>query len=275
MEGILKRAQQTISYSFAALKDPHLGGDMVAKVGEFTGEYHLNKIYKNMSRHLTGSRLLREKPSLKLDAEKISQLSELPNCSFGRSVYDIMNCHGLTLGDRAPVENLEDPELAYVMQRYRETHDLLHIILGIPFSVSGEVALKWFEFKQTGLPMTFLASLFGQTKVEKTKSNPLFGESCYYNNYALQQGSNSDLFLNIYFEECWNMDMQELRKEMGVVPCTKFGLASLDGIWTGEETQRRALVQHYLTCLESLPNTGTEKEAKRRKLFETALEKLS
>ena len=57
--------------------------------------------------------------------------------------------HGFSFGERPPVRLIVDPELAFVMQRYRETHDLLHTVYGIPVSVGGEVALKWFEMVQT------------------------------------------------------------------------------------------------------------------------------
>ena len=32
---------------------------------------------------------------------------------------------------------VDDPELAYVMQRYREAHDLVHTILGMPTNMLG------------------------------------------------------------------------------------------------------------------------------------------
>lgn len=33
---------------------------------------------------------------------------------------------------------VDDEELAYVMQRYREVHDLLHTLLGMPTNMLGE-----------------------------------------------------------------------------------------------------------------------------------------
>lgn len=38
---------------------------------------------------------------------------------------------------RLPVRFVDDVDLAYVMQRYRETHDLLHTILGMPTNLLG------------------------------------------------------------------------------------------------------------------------------------------
>lgn len=36
---------------------------------------------------------------------------------------------------------MEDPLLAYVMTRYRETHDLVHTILGMPTNMLGKVKI--------------------------------------------------------------------------------------------------------------------------------------
>lgn len=41
---------------------------------------------------------------------------------------------------RLPVRFVDDADLAYVMQRYRETHDLVHTLLGCPTNMLGIVA---------------------------------------------------------------------------------------------------------------------------------------
>lgn len=46
----------------------------------------------------------------------------------------------VTPDTRADVKFVDDEELAYVMQRYREVHDLIHTILGMPTNMLGELA---------------------------------------------------------------------------------------------------------------------------------------
>ncbi len=41
---------------------------------------------------------------------------------------------------RLPVRFVDDADLAYVMQRYRETHDLVHTLLGCPTNMLGIIA---------------------------------------------------------------------------------------------------------------------------------------
>jgi len=55
----------------------------------------------------------------------------------------INHCHltffqRVTPDSRADVKFVDNEELAYVMQRYREVHDLLHTLLGMPTNMLGE-----------------------------------------------------------------------------------------------------------------------------------------
>ena len=44
--------------------------------------------------------------------------------------------------ERLPVQYVDDAELAYVMRRYREIHDITHVILGMNTNMIGEVTVK-------------------------------------------------------------------------------------------------------------------------------------
>lgn len=71
----------------------------------------------------------------------------------------------VTPDSRQPVQFLDDPQLAYVMTRYRESHDLVHTVLGMPTTMLGEVAVKWFEALNTGLPMCYGGAVFGAIRL--------------------------------------------------------------------------------------------------------------
>lgn len=64
-----------------------------------------------------------------------------------------------------PVRFMDDPELAYVMTRYRECHDLVHTILAMPTNMLGEVSVKWVEALNTGLPMCYGGAVFGAMRL--------------------------------------------------------------------------------------------------------------
>lgn len=52
--------------------------------------------------------------------------------------YFSFECQHVTPDSRADVQFVDDEELAYVMQRYREVHDLLHTLLGMPTNMLGQ-----------------------------------------------------------------------------------------------------------------------------------------
>lgn len=59
--------------------------------------------------------------------------------------------------DEPPViKYVQDLELAYIQQRYKEFHDNCHALMGYNTSFSEEIAIKWFEMIHTGLPVPTL-----------------------------------------------------------------------------------------------------------------------
>ena len=42
-----------------------------------------------------------------------------------------MTSHGFLADERAQVRFVDDPELAYVMLRYRQVHDFWHVLAGM------------------------------------------------------------------------------------------------------------------------------------------------
>ena len=72
---------------------------------------------------------------------------------------------GFSPDARRPVNFIDDLDLRYVMLRYRQCHDLTHTLLGMPTNLLGEIAVKWFEAVQTGLPMCVTAALFAPVRL--------------------------------------------------------------------------------------------------------------
>jgi ubiquinone biosynthesis protein COQ4 len=98
------------------------------------------------------------------------------------------------VGGRDDVRYIDDEECAYVMQRYRECHDIYHAILGIPAFMEGEFALKAFEFANTGLPMAAL-SMFAVVRLKSKERTRFFNT---YLPWAVRNGLKSDPIINVY-----------------------------------------------------------------------------
>ncbi|KAH9276919.1 hypothetical protein BASA83_000431 [Batrachochytrium salamandrivorans] len=103
-----------------ALYDP-TRADMVAALGETTGELVLSRIRDKMLLDPTGRRILRERPLISSQSLDLERLRNLPANTFGRSYIAFLDKHNVTPDSRDEVKYIEDEELAYVMLRYRQS----------------------------------------------------------------------------------------------------------------------------------------------------------
>lgn len=108
---------------------------------------------------------------------------------------------------------VDSEELAYVMQRYRETHDFAHTLTGLGVTVESELVLKWFEWTQTGLPMTALSSLLGPLRLTSAERLRLFSHSVPW---AVKCARGSKFFMCVYFEELFEKPLTEVRRDLGI-----------------------------------------------------------
>jgi ubiquinone biosynthesis protein COQ4 len=111
------------------------------------------------------------------------------------------------------VHYIDNPELAYVMQRYRECHDFYHCITNMPVSVTYELALKFFEFANLGLPVAGISAAFGHLRLTSTQRARLFSE---YVPWALKCGGSAKSLITVYWEERWDQNIEEMKKELGI-----------------------------------------------------------
>jgi ubiquinone biosynthesis protein COQ4 len=99
------------------------------------------------------------------------------------------------------------------MQRYRECHDFYHCITNLSVNVESELALKFFEFANLGIPMAAISALFGPLRLDDKKRARLFRE---YVPWALKCGSSAQSLMTVYWEERWGSDVEEMKEELGI-----------------------------------------------------------
>ncbi|KAL1920931.1 uncharacterized protein VTP21DRAFT_11566 [Calcarisporiella thermophila] len=209
----IEKAALAVKAGFAALFDP-TRQDMVAALGETTaGGIFLSRLRDQMLSDTTSRRVLRERPVVNSQTINLDRLRQLPDGTFGREYVRFMDEEGISPDTRTKVHYVDNEELAYVMRRYRETHDFTHTLTGLPITVEGEIALKWFELTQTGLPMTLMSSLIGPLRLSQQELSRLFQ---HYVPWAVECGSACKPLLCVYFEERMEQNIEELRKELGI-----------------------------------------------------------
>lgn len=160
----LEKLHLAVWSGFGALRDP-TQGHLVACLGDVLSHYALTHLHDEMRNDPEGREVLLEKPLIDEQRVPRNWLRSLPDGTVGREYARFMDIHGFHASEREPVHFEEDEELAYVLTRYRQLHDLMHTMFGFGISVEAEVALKAIELVHTRLPVTFFSSVFGPLAV--------------------------------------------------------------------------------------------------------------
>ncbi|CAK6978897.1 ubiquinone biosynthesis protein COQ4 homolog%2C mitochondrial [Scomber scombrus] len=210
----IQKALLAVGSGVAALQNPYRH-DMVAVLGETTGHLALINLRNRMKNDPEGYTILTERPRIRLSTLDLTKMASLPDGSFGREYLRFLEDNHVTPDTRADVKFVDNEELAYVMQRYREVHDLLHTLLGMPTNMLGEVAVKWFEAAQMGLPMCALGAVLGPLRLNASRLQSLFTS---LGPWALQNGRHARCVLSIFYERRWDQRLEDLRQELNIEP---------------------------------------------------------
>ncbi|KZT41253.1 Coq4-domain-containing protein [Sistotremastrum suecicum HHB10207 ss-3] len=229
-----------------SLADPRRG-DMVAALGETTAGPALPKLREKMLASAEGRQVLKARPRVNSKTVDMVALSKLPAGTFGQSYFNWLERCGVTPDTREPVRYIDDPELAYIMQRYRECHDFYHCICSLPVNVESELALKYFEFANFGLPVAAISAIFGPLRLDSAKRSRLFRE---YVPWALKTGGNAEPLINVFWERRWEQNVEELKKELRIEdpPPARWGKPLSEA---AREKRRRELLQQASTSSET------------------------
>ncbi|KAK4495490.1 hypothetical protein PRZ48_013822 [Zasmidium cellare] len=208
----LERGALAVGSAFGSLRNPYRH-DLIASLGEATAKpYFVSRLRRAMLENPTGRRILKDKPRITSQSMRLEELRQLPENTVGRAYAAWLDREGVTPDTRDQVRYIDDPEEAYVMQRYRETHDFTHAITGLPVIIEGELAVKAFEFANTLLPMTAL-SLFAIVRLKPVERERFFS---IYLPWALRNGLKAEEVVNVYWEEELETDVDVLRERLGI-----------------------------------------------------------
>ncbi|CAB1332725.1 unnamed protein product [Coregonus sp. 'balchen'] len=131
---IIQKALLAVGSGVAALQDPYRH-DMVAVLGETTGHLALITLRDRMRGDPEGYTILTERPRIRLSTLDLSKMASLPDGSLGREYLRFLEDNRVTPDSRTNVKFVDNEELAYVMQRYRESS-------GTPGDVPGTVGCE-------------------------------------------------------------------------------------------------------------------------------------
>ncbi|XP_076546224.1 ubiquinone biosynthesis protein COQ4 homolog, mitochondrial isoform X3 [Osmia lignaria lignaria] len=215
----MQRAILTAGAAAISFANP-FRGDMIACLGETTGTDALSYCLRQMLATAEGRRILDEKPRISSSTIDLSALKRLPPGTVGRTYRDFLDANNVTPDSRPSVRFVEDTELAYVMQRYREMHDIFHAVLLMPTTMLGEVSVKWIEALQLRLPMCLSGAIFGAYRL-RPRQRKLYLE--HHLPWAIKTGSRAKFLLGIYYEERWEQPLVDFHRETNVTPLVPIG----------------------------------------------------
>uniref|UniRef100_A0A7S3IKJ4 Coenzyme Q biosynthesis protein 4 homolog n=1 Tax=Strombidium inclinatum TaxID=197538 RepID=A0A7S3IKJ4_9SPIT len=184
-----------------------------------------------MRRSESGRQVLEEMPRVSSDTWPQEKLLELPKDTFGFQYASWMSKHGFVSDERPVSTYVQDVELAYIIQRYRETHDTMHTLLGYDVTVGDEIAVKWYEMAEIGLPSTALASFMGPLHLvgsglkngDLGELKTLMAQQLPHIMHCVDlKRDNSEFFMSIFWEKEFETPCDELRERMGIVSFEQF-----------------------------------------------------
>ncbi len=209
----IDRALMTVTCGIGATLHPE-NNNYITGIGEITAyEPVLNKLRNQMLSDPVGRRILRERPHITSQSLDLQYLQSLPETTFGKTYYNWLAKEGVSPDTREPVHYIDDEELAFVFQRYRQCHDFHHAIAGLPIVLEGEIAIKAFEFANFGLPFAGIGTLLSPLKLSAKQRKRLF--DLYYP-WSFSNGLNCKPLINVYWEKILEKDVDELRRELGI-----------------------------------------------------------
>lgn len=189
----------------------------IHRVEEITGRPRFRAIRAEMERTPEGRRLLAEQPELSSDHVDYAALRALPASTFGGAYARHLDHNGITADyQAAATRHVEDPTMAYLMRRFRQTHDVWHALLGLGITGHEEVTIHWFSYGQLRLPVSAMIMLLGTMKHLVLEAR--WGALRHSLWGAYRAGRDAEPLLAVYWEDLWERPLDEIRATYHVRP---------------------------------------------------------
>ncbi len=196
----------------------------IHRVEEITGRPRYRRLLAEMKATPEGQRILTERPELSSEHVDYDHLRALPASTLGGAYARHLDDNKLTADyQAAATRHVDDPEMAYLMRRFRQTHDVWHALMGIGITGHEEVLTHWFSYGQLRLPVSALIMVFGTMKHMLLERR---WEALRHSlREAYRAGRNAAPLLSVCWEDLWEQPLDDVRARYHVQPLdrSKFG----------------------------------------------------
>lgn len=196
----------------------------IHRVEEITGRPRYRRLMAEMKSTPEGRRLLAERPELSSDHVDYDRLRTLPASTLGGAYVRHLDDNGLSADyQAAATRHVDDPEMAYLMRRFRQTHDVWHALMGIGITGHEEVLTHWFSYGQLQLPVSALIMVFGTMKHMLLERR--WDALKHSLMEAYRSGRDAAPLISVCWEDLWEQPLDEVRARYNVQPLdrSRFG----------------------------------------------------
>ncbi|AKJ00819.1 Hypothetical protein AA314_02445 [Archangium gephyra] len=169
-------------------------------------------LVQRLQRSEDGRRMLTERPSLEAKDLDLAALERLPEGTLGHAYARYYRDNTISPFETTlKIKN----DIDYIGKRYRETHDVLHLLTGYGTDVVGEMELQAYVLGNLGIHTAKLIVAFGTLgQLKQPRSGVARSEYLRRVWAAYHRGRASRLFLDFWFEEHWEAPVSELRARL-------------------------------------------------------------
>ena len=189
--------------------------DDIHLVADITGRDRFEKLLEAIRARPDGADLLARRPTLGPDDVDLPTLRRLSPDTLGGAFARHLDRHGLELYEGPPSDRyLTDPDARYLVHRYRQMHDIWHVLLGLGTEGHEEVLVHAFTLGHLRLPNSALIVLFGSLKHMVLEgrwhalTHDLWG--------GYRRGREAGDLLAVRWETRWADPIDEVRRDVGV-----------------------------------------------------------
>ncbi len=174
------------------------------------------KLIRRLRQTTEGARMLDERPSLNGDEIDLDVLAALPDGTLGRAMAAYYRDH-----DIAPFHTTFAPQndVEYISKRYRETHDLFHVITGYGTDVIGEMELQAFAMGHLGIKSPLMILSYSTVILARGTSHAAdvdvrWGDYFSRLRRAVRRGKHAAPLLAFRYQEHWETPLGALRARL-------------------------------------------------------------
>ncbi len=187
------------------------------RICEISSRRRYRRIADELAASGEGRRLLAERPELTSAYVDLDRLRRLPASSLGAAYARHLDDNGID-ADPAFTATIDvpDPEVAYLMRRARQTHDVWHVLVGLGIAGHEEVLLHWFTYGQFRTPVSVLVMTLGSMKhlVLEQRWTALRHSTLE----AYRAGRAAAPLLPVFWEDLWEQPLERVRAAYGIRP---------------------------------------------------------